>query len=1018
LLHADRSHDRAINMTKRQGRVGPQGVGAIATMLRNSRRILLTLALLAGAGAVAAVLTPTVPPDYCANGYTTCFDTLDKAETAMRNAPAYAGVGQLLEHVQTIKFNATTLRMQYRLRNRPADLVRAPSYYAVYGTLGNSLGTCPLGDDQTALPGWCADQQTLVNVGLTRIQQNWASSGCTITSNVVVDDYEVPNLESSATTYGNVNYGYLNYRTTGTCTNGTTVHHDWDIRKRQPLYCRQGFGAIATNGIDVATLTTANVCDADNQNLTYIAVPILQCAACAGSRSPVYPATGEKQRAEPDFTFAGQTFTRYYRSIRQFRNNPSFAVAWNHTWSDRIIGGAVSATPYVHIDEIGNYEGYTLLSGTRYRSESSVDRVLERINANGIGWRLRMPDGEVREFDLNGNLIAVRNPNDPLNDIAITYNADKATSTVTDAQGRVLRFEYANNLLQRIVLPDGTAVAYGYDANLNLTSVTYPGNVTKRYHYNESGLAGAADQRHQLTGITSEDGQRYASFGYDARGRVTSSRVLGTPNELTTVSYPTEDNATIQTVEGDSRTYTIEPGTYRHILGAVDSAGTESQTYDALGRLETSTDKRGIVTRYEYTADYRSATVVAAGTLEERREEVVRDPVTRMLTEQRTLDRMGALVARTTWTYNTRNQPLAVTAYDPDGATGATRSNTRTYCESTDVTAGSCPLVGLVTKFDGPRAGAMDVVTYTYRMADEPTCATSPATCPYRKGDLWKATNALGHVVETLRTDGAGRVLSIKDANDIVTDMEYDPRGWLIATKVRGSDDAIETDDRVTKMEHFVNGSIQKIILPDSMYLAMSYDPAQRLTSIADSSGNALVYTHNGAGDRIREETKDTSGAPLRTLGRTFDTLGRLQTQTDAELRPTTYGYDKENNLTLTTDALNRKTANTYDAIGRLKATQQDVDGVAAQTQFQYDALGRLTQVLDPSGLPTIYTYNGFGEVLTLQSQDTGLTTSTYDEAGNLKTRTDARGITATYGYDILNRSRPSAIRTAPVMSR
>ncbi len=371
-------------MTERQGRVRPQGLGAIVSMLRNSRRLLLTLVLLIGAGAVAAVLTPTVPPTFCTSAG--CYTTLGKAEAAMRNAPAYAGVGQLLEHMQTVKVNATTLRMQYWLRDRPADTVRAPSYYAVYGTLGNGLGTCALGDDQTALPGWCADEQTLVNVGLSRIQQSWAASGCTITSNVVTDDYEVPNLESSATTYGNVNYGYLNYRTTGTCANGTTIHHNWDIRKRQPLYCREGFGAIATGGIDVTTLTTANVCAADNDDVTYVAMPILQCATCAGSRHPVYPATGEKQRAEPDFTFAGQTFTRYYRSIRQFRNNRSFAVAWNHRWSDRIISGAVTAVPYVHIDEIGNYEGYTLLSGSRYRGETSVDRVLERIDANGIGF--------------------------------------------------------------------------------------------------------------------------------------------------------------------------------------------------------------------------------------------------------------------------------------------------------------------------------------------------------------------------------------------------------------------------------------------------------------------------------------------------------------------------------------------------------------------------------------------------------------------------------------------------------
>lgn len=994
-------------MNKVQGGARMQGASAVvakvSSWLRKKGRLAAFAVVLVGAGAAAAVLTPTVPPDYCTNNATECFDTLDKAEAAMRNAPAYVPEGQYLEHYRTAQMNATTLWMFYRIRDRPADSVRGLAYYASYGLQGSSTGSCALSDDQSAKPGWCASESELVNLGLSRIQAAWATDGCTVGSTSITNDYDPPGLNSSTTTRGIVDYGTRWYKTTGTCTSGATRAQTWSVSKQRPLYCLAGFDAIQMNTVNDATLTTANLCGPNNSDIAHVSMPILQCAACAGSRSPVYPATGEKQRAEPDFTFAGQTFTRYYRSLRQFRNNASFAVAWNHTWSDRIISGT-SATPYVHIDEIGNYEGYTLLSGSRYRGESSVDRVLERINANGVGWRLRMPDGEVREFDLNGYLVAVRNPNDPLNDVAMTYNADKSMSTVTDAQGRVLRFEYANNLLQRIVLPDGSAVAYGYDANLNLTAVTYPGNTTKQYHYNESGLAGAVDQRHQLTGITSEDGQRYASFGYDARGRVTSSRVLGTPNELTTVSYPTEDNATIQTMEGDSRAYTIEPGTYRRILGAVDSAGTEAQTFDAQGRLATSTDKRGVVTRYEYAADYRSATVLAEGTPEQRREEVTRDPATRMPTERRTLNATGTLVARTTWTYNPRNQPLAVTAFDPDGATGATRSTALTYCESTDVTAGSCPLVGLVTMIDGPRAGATDVVTYTYRMADEPTCAASPATCPYRKGDMWKATNALGHVVETLRTDGAGRPLSVKDANGIVTDIAYDSRGRMTASKIRGTDDAIEADDRITRIEYDPAGTVHRVVLPDGAYTQFGYDAALRLTTVTDLSGNRMSYTLNVAGERIKEDTKDTSGALLRTLGRTFDALGRLQTQSDAELRATTFGYDKEDNLTLATDALGRKTANTYDALGRLKATLQDVDGVAAQTQFQYDAQDRLTQVLDPSGLSTTYTYNGFGEVLAQQSQDTGLTTSTFDEAGNLKTRTDARGITASYGYDLLNR--------------
>ncbi len=967
--------------------------------LSGSRRWLLLIALLVGVGAVAAaVLAPTPAPTYC-NG-SGCYDTLDEAESAMRGGTAYKGADALLEHMNTAQFSPTTLRMQYWLRKRPADLVRTPSYFANYGPRGTSTGACTLGDDQTALPGWCADLGALTSLAQSRMQA--ARPGCTVTGTVITDEFDAPGMESSTSARGIVNYGLASYLTSGTCINGSTWSELWSVAKKRPVYCRTGFRPIFA-AVNDATLAQDNVCEGQNGDVAYINVPIQQCGSCAGSRSPVYPATGEKQRHEDDFTFAGQTFTRHYRSLRQFRNNRSFAVAWSHTWSDRIISGAVSA-PYVHVDEIGNYEGYTLLSGSRYRGESSVDRVLERINANGIGWRLRMPDGEVREFDLNGYLIAVRNLSDPLNDIALVYNAEKSVSTVTDAQGRMLRFEYASNLLRRIDLPDGTAVAYDYDANLNLTGVTYPGNVTKQYHYNEPGLAGAIDQRHHLTGITSEDGQRYASFGYDARGRVTSSRVLGTPNELTTLSYPTEDNATIQTMEGDSRAYTIQPGTYRRILGAVDSEGTQAQTFDTQGRLDTSTDKRGVVTRYEYAADYRSATVVAFGTDEQRREEVVRDPITRALTEQRTFDQAGVLVARTTWTYNARNQVSAVTAFDPDSSTGASRSTAMTYCEAADVTAGVCPLVGLVTKIDGPRTGNADVMTYAYRMTDEPTCAASPATCPYRKGDLWKATNALGHVAETLRTDGAGRPLSVRDANGIVTDIEYDPRGRMTASKVRGTDDGSEADDRITRIEYDPAGSVHRVILPDGVYTQFGYDAGLRLTSIADPAGNTMVFTLNAAGEQINEATKDASGALLRTLSRTYDTLGRLQTQSDADLQPTTFGYDKEDNLTLATDALNRKTARTYDALGRLKTTLQDVDGIAALTQYQYDTQDRLTQVTDPNGLPTIYGYNGFGDLLTQESPDTGTSTSTYDEAGQLKTRTDARGITATYGYDLLNR--------------
>ncbi len=69
-----------------------------------------------------------------------------------------------------------------------------------------------------------------------------------------------------------------------------------------------------------------------------------------------------------------------------------------------------------------------------------------------------------------------------------------------------------------------------------------------------------------------------------------------------------------------------------------------------------------------------------------------------------------------------------------------------------------------------------------------------------------------------------------------------------------------------------------------------------------------------------------------------------------------------------------------------------------------YDGNENLASVTDPRGLGTGYAYNGFGDQVQLVSPDTGTTNRTFDEAGNVRTSVDARGVTGTYGYDALNR--------------
>lgn len=371
-------------------------------------------------------------------------------------------------------------------------------------------------------------------------------------------------------------------------------------------------------------------------------------------------------------------------------------------------------------------------------------------------------------------------------------------------------------------------------------------------------------------------------------------------------------------------------------------------------------------------------------------------------TEQRVYNAVGVLVSKRTWTYNARGQTLTDSKIDP--VAGTTRTTATTYCEQVDIDAGSCPLIGLVTSVNGPRTDVSDVVSYTYYPSDDSSCAAAPTTCPHRKGDLWKVTDALGQVMETLKYDGAGRVLSVKDANGVITDYEYHPRGWLTANKMRGNNDTTEADDRITLIEYWPTGLVKQVTQPDGSFTSYAYDAAHRLTDIVDGIGNTIHYTLDNAGNRTQEDTKDASGTLKRTLSRIFNQLGQLQTQKDALNHPTGFTYDPNGNTDQVTDALNRVADNDYDPLNRLKRTLQDVGGIAAETKFEYDTLDNLTKVTDPKGLDTTYGYNGLGELVTLNSPDTGVASYTYDSAGNRKTQTDARGVASSYGYDALNR--------------
>ncbi|MEP7296796.1 MAG: Ig-like domain repeat protein [Burkholderiales bacterium] len=119
------------------------------------------------------------------------------------------------------------------------------------------------------------------------------------------------------------------------------------------------------------------------------------------------------------------------------------------------------------------------------------------------------------------------------------------------------------------------------------------------------------------------------------------------------------------------------------------------------------------------------------------------------------------------------------------------------------------------------------------------------------------------------------------------------------------------------------------------------------------------------------------------------------------------YGYDAVGSLITSIDPNANATQKFYDTLQRTSTLVQPLPaagGTTPQVQFGYDGQDNLTSVKDPRNLTTSYTVNGLGDTAALASPDSGGTASTYDIAGNLKTRTDARGKTATFAYDVLNR--------------
>lgn len=728
-------------------------------------------------------------------------------------------------------------------------------------------------------------------------------------------------------------------------------------------------------------------------------------AACFGN--PCVPNSGAKLEFATDYLGAGpfpleikRTYNsqRFYQPVKVPAVGTGMGHFWRLSYHRRVIVGA-EPTPMayvIHAD--GDYRDFKLAGGTWVGRTDSPERLVEQKDAGGTrtGWQYSFGSDEAGQFDATGRLTSLTNRSGLIQ--TLTYDTSGRLAAVADSFGRQLSFTYnLEGMLSAITDPQGHSYVYAYNANGDLASVTHSDQSVRAYLYELSGQT-PPDARHLLTGIVDENGQRFATYQYDANGRMSAEWNAGQANSRA-ITYTLDGGneivaATVTDAMGTARTYSFATtnGVSKDAAISQPCPGCSGNSYkgiayDASGNVSSRTDFNDKKVCYAYDLSRNLETSRVEGILASE------TCATALATPP---NRPDVRRVTTTW-HATYRLPAAIS----EPAPGGTRTTTYTYDAGGNLTQRTI----VAPRNDGTSATVTRSWSWTYGSLGRVATATDPngrvTTYAYfadshanlgNRGNLQAITNPLGHVTQVAAYDAGGRPQSTVDPNGLVTTLAYDLRGRLTERNAGGE---------VTSYVYDGAGQLTGVVMPDSSTLTYAYDAAHRLVRIQDGLGSRIEYTLDAAGNRTQERVYDPGGTLARTRSRVFDALNRLAQDLGAQGQATAYTYDGNSNATTTTDPLARTTTHAYDALNRLTQVLDPAGGI---TQYGYDAGGNLAQVTDPRGLATTYTYDGLGNLVTQVSPDTGSTASTFDAAGNVVTRTDARGATASYTVDALSR--------------
>lgn len=254
------------------------------------------------------------------------------------------------------------------------------------------------------------------------------------------------------------------------------------------------------------------------------------------------------------------------------------------------------------------------------------------------------------------------------------------------------------------------------------------------------------------------------------------------------------------------------------------------------------------------------------------------------------------------------------------------------------------------------------------------------------------------------------RTVIVSPTMTVRTSYAYDADGNITRECVDGGSDG----QLVTTKTFGPYGQLQSRTDIRGVTESWSYESDGFMSSHTDGSNVVTVFGRSGDNRGRPGSETITSGDSSKSVAYGYDGLGKLTSIVidGVERRHST--YDLRGRLETETDALQRPTTYVYDDNDRLRF--QNLAGVTAdvgqnintQLEFQYDKVGNKTYEKNRNGLEFRFDYTQRNELrhVTRIASDADVPSHErdlrYDAAGNLRQETDWRGNKTEYVYDHL----------------